>query len=261
MALRFCSETSAGRRRTVNQDALLTDSSLQLFAVADGMGGHKDGDLASRLVVDGMCGFFEATRADNDKTWPFAADPLLGYAANRLRTSILVANRMIGERSGGAASGSMGATLVAALIGPDRAVLAHVGDCRAYLLDGAGLRQLTRDHSWVADQVDAGFISPETARAHPWRNMVTRAVQGDPDLTVDTVEVVFAEPSRLLLCSDGLHSVVNDDDITQILRGAGEPSGICDTLVRTANERGAPDNVSVIVIDWAPEPATAAPSL
>jgi serine/threonine protein phosphatase PrpC len=254
MALRFCSETSPGRRRTVNQDALLTDPSLQLFVVADGMGGHKDGHVAARLVVEGMRDFFEATGRDRDKTWPFATDPHLGYAANRLRAAVLVANRLVGERAGGAANGSMGATLVAAVIGADRAVFAHVGDCRAYLLDETGVRQLTRDHSWVADQVEAGFFTAETARAHPWRNMVTRAVQGGTDLAVDTREIVFAAPSRLLLCSDGLHSVVNDDEIARILRESPAVDGICERLVRAANDRGAPDNVSVIVIDWTPEP-------
>ena len=254
MALRFCSETSAGQRRTVNQDALLADGGLQLFVVVDGMGGHKDGEVASRLIVDSMRRFFEETGADKNKTWPFAADPRFDYPTNSLRTAILLANRNISELSGGAARGSMGATLVAALIGPDRAVLANVGDCRAYLVEDTGLRQLTRDHSWVADQVEAGFISRETARGHPWRNMVTRAVQGDAELEVDTIEIALDAPTRLLLCSDGLHIVLADEEIARILRESRDSvDGVCEILVRTANDRGAPDNVSVIIIDWTPD--------
>jgi serine/threonine protein phosphatase PrpC len=251
MPLPFCCETDAGRQRQVNQDALLTDPKLDLFVVADGMGGHKHGDVASRLIVDSIARFFRETTGDSNKTWPFAQDPRLGYAANQLRASILVANRHICEQRGEAEERSMGATLVAALFGRDRVVVANVGDCRAYLMDQSGLRQITRDHSWVAEQVEAGFITPETARAHPWRSMVTRAVQGEVDLKVDTTEFLLASPSRMLLCSDGLHVVLSDEDIARILRESpGTVDSVCRALVRTANDRGAPDNVSVIVIDW-----------
>jgi len=251
MAFRFCSATDVGRRRSVNQDSLLADPTLQLFVIADGMGGHEGGEVASRLIVDGMHRFVADTGFDAEKTWPFEFDLQLSYPANRLKAAVLIANRQLSEQvtNGGAASG-MGATLAAALLDGDRAVVTNVGDCRAYVFRGGVLRQLTRDHSWVAEQVASGFISPETARAHPWRHMVTRAIQGDPDLAVDMIELDIGVGDRVLLCSDGLHVVLTDEDIAQILRAAPEAADVtCQTLIRAANDRGGPDNVSAIVID------------
>ena len=252
MALRFCSGTDAGRKRSNNQDALLADPSLQLFVVADGMGGHRDGDVASRIIVEGIKQFFDDTAADADKTWPLGFDVNLSYAANRLKTAILIANLRIAAHL--AAEGlqrGMGATLAAVQIGEERAVVANVGDCRAYLLDGTALRQITHDHSWVAEQVESGFISPESARAHPWRHMVTRAVQGDGDLQVDVLEIALPATGRLLLCSDGLHGLVNDEELAAALaKSRDKLDGLCSSLIQTANDRGAPDNVSVLVVDW-----------
>jgi serine/threonine protein phosphatase PrpC len=145
----------------------------------------------------------------------------------------------------------MGATLAAAQINEDRAVVANVGDCRAYLVDGTTLRQITHDHSWVAEQVQSGVISAETARAHPWRHMVTRAIQGDGDLKVDVLEIELPATGRLLLCSDGLHGVVNDDELAATLTKSRDTlDGLCSSLIQAANDRGAPDNISVLVVDW-----------
>ncbi len=240
-----------GRRRSANQDTLLADPSLELFAIADGMGGHASGDVASRLIIDTLHQFVVDTQIDHEKTWPFQFDLSLSYPANRLKTAILVANRRLSEHvAGSGASRGMGATLAAALLGPDRVVVANVGDCRAYLLRDGVLRQVTRDHSWVADQVASGFISAEIARAHPWRNMVTRAIQGDPDLMVDTIEVETGPKARLLLCSDGLHVVLTDEQIADILSdSAADAKGACENLIQAANDRGGPDNVTAIVID------------
>jgi PPM family protein phosphatase len=264
MPLRFCSATDMGRRRSVNQDSLVADPGLRLFAIADGMGGHDDGDMASRLVIDSLHQFVVQTQADEEKTWPFEFDLQLSYPANRLKAAIRVANRRISEHlaTAGTARG-MGATLAAALLGPDWLVVANVGDCRAYLLQDGQLRQLTRDHSWVADQVASGFITPETAKAHPWRHMVTRAIQGDGDLEVDTLEVNLAPAVRLLLCSDGLHAVLSDEQIAAILNDApDDPHDACGRLIQAANDGGGPDNVSAIVIDsLAEDPVTAQPPL
>ena len=257
MAFRFCSATDMGRRRSVNQDEWLADPAVHLFAIADGMGGHEAGDVASRLIIDSLHRFVVATELDNEKTWPFEFDPHLSYQANRLKAAIRVANRRISEHLlESEASRGMGATLAAALVGPGRAVVANVGDCRAYLLEGGVLRQLTHDHSWVADQVAAGFLSEEVARAHPWRHMVTRAIQGDSELEVDTIEISFAHPARILLCSDGLHVAVTDEHIADILRSSAEDvGGVCRRLIDAANERGGPDNVTAIVIDTVLQPS------
>jgi PPM family protein phosphatase len=250
MPLRICSATDIGRRRTSNQDVVLTDAALQLFVIADGMGGHQDGDVASRIVVDGIRQFISDTAQDDDKTWPFKFDLDLSYTANRLKSALLLANRRLADHIAAGAPRGMGATVTAALFGPGRFVIANVGDCRTYLMDEGGFRQVTRDHSWVAEQVEAGFFSPEAARAHPWRHLVTRAVQGDAALLVDTIELA-TQSGRLLLCSDGLHGAVSDERITTIL---GEPSDrldyACQALIEAAHEGGSPDNVSVILVDW-----------
>jgi PPM family protein phosphatase len=252
MALRFCSGTDPGRKRSNNQDVLLADPRLQLFIVADGMGGHRDGDVASRIVVDGIKEFFDDTEADAEKTWPLGFDVNLSYAANRLKTAILIANlRIAAHLAAAELQRGMGATLAAVQIGGDRAVVANVGDCRAYLLDGTTLRQITHDHSWVAEQVQSGFISPEAARAHPWRHVVTRAVQGDGNLQVDVLELELPATGRLLLCSDGLHALLNHDELAARLSKSPDTlDGLCSSLIQTANDRGAPDNVSVLVVDW-----------
>jgi protein phosphatase len=248
MALRFCSGTDPGRYRPTNQDALLADPSLRLFVVADGMGGHRDGDVASRIVVDSMRQFFEETAKDRDKTL-VGYDLNLSDAANRLKAAVLVANRRISAHIGeNGTSRGMGATVAAVHIDGRKAVFANVGDCRAYLRQGKELRQVTRDHSWVAEQVASGFISAESAKAHPWRHMVTRAIQGDDNLHVDVIEMDLPEKGQILLCSDGLHGGVNDLDIAAGLDSGVE--GVCQSLIQTANDRGAPDNVSVIVVEW-----------
>jgi PPM family protein phosphatase len=252
MTVRFCAATDIGRRRSVNQDSLLADEGLQLFVVADGMGGHQDGDVASRLIVDTIRQFVVETAVDGEKTWPVEFDLQLSYPANRLKAAILVANGRLSQHvaSGGAARG-MGATLAAALLGPRRAVVANIGDCRAYILRDGVLQQITRDHSWVAEQIAAGALTPETARNHPWRHMVTRAVQGEPGLVVEPIEVDIGSSGRLLLCSDGVHAVLTDEEIAGILSAAPDTvEQACHTLIEKANEGGGPDNVSAILIDW-----------
>jgi PPM family protein phosphatase len=252
MAVRFCAATDIGRRRSVNQDSLLADEGLQLFVVADGMGGHEGGDVASRLIIDTIRQFVVETSVDYEKTWPVEFDLQLSYPANRLRAAILLANgRISAHVASGGASRGMGATLAAALLGPRRAVVAHIGDCRAYILRDGVLQPLTRDHSWVAEQVAAGALTPETARIHPWRHLVTRAVQGEPGLLVDTLEIDIGSTGRLLLCSDGLHTVLTDAEIAGIMNAPADTvDEACHTLIEAANEGGGPDNVSAIVIDW-----------
>ena len=252
MPFRFCAATDVGRRRSVNQDSLLADPGLQLYVVADGMGGHAGGDVASRLIVDTIRQFVVDTAVDDAKTWPVEFDLQLSYPANRLKAAILLANGRLSEHvASGAAARGMGATLAAVLLGPRRAVVAHIGDCRAYILRDGVLHQITRDHSWVAEQIAAGALTPETARSHPWRHMVTRAVQGEPGLQVDTTELDIEASGRLLLCSDGLHAVLTDAQIGEILSAASDTvEGACHTLIAAANAGGGPDNVSAIVIDW-----------
>lgn len=249
MSLRHCCDTNIGLRRSVNQDALLADPSVGLFVVADGMGGHERGEVAADIVVTSIAELVRDTAPDQAGPAATAASP--DPPEHRLRAAVLLANRRISEQGGGTSATAMGATAVAALFSAGRVILAHVGDCRAYLLDQSGWRALTQDHSWIADQVAAGFITPTAARQHPWRNVVSRAVQGQDSLEVDTMEIELREPSRLLLCSDGLHAVVEDDEIRRLVEDSQAPfDQLCARLVGAALDRGAPDNVSAIVVDW-----------
>jgi protein phosphatase len=250
MPLRIACATDVGRRRSANQDRLLVDEQLRLLIVADGMGGHAAGEVAAAVAADSIREFVAVTAADPDRTWPVEFDEDLSFQANQLRAAVLVANRRISERtSENEHLRGMGATLAAGLVGEDRIVVSNVGDCRAYLLRDGRLSRLTHDHSWVAEQVAQGFLSEQAARVHPWRHMVTRALQGDEALLVDVAEHPLRPNDRLLLCSDGLHGPVPDEAIAAILRSHTDSAGACAALVEAANAGGGPDNISVIVAD------------
>lgn len=223
--------TNRGMVRDRNEDSILTDPSGALWAVADGMGGYGNGDVASDIVIDCL-----AEIPDN-------VDPGPALIA-RLKE----ANRKIVERQRTTGSGRMGSTVVALLISRAVAYVAWAGDSRAYLLRGGHLRPLTRDHSVVQEMVDRGELSPEEAENHPESHMVTRAVGGGDDLDVDLVSVPLAVRDRILLCSDGLTRCVYETTVEALLRAATGPEDACQKLLREALDSGAPDNVSVITV-------------
>jgi len=201
-----------GLRRDTNEDAYCTRPDLGLYLVADGMGGHAAGEVASRLAADAIEAFVNDTRdADVNTTWPFPYNPALSLSGNRLRFAFQLANRKIAAAMSADDALRGMATTVAALLagrGREKPVVAHVGDSRVYLLHDGRLRQVTQDHSWVGEQVRAGVLSDADARRHPWRNVVTRALSGGDDPEVDVAELDLAAGDRLLICSDGLSGVV-----------------------------------------------------
>lgn len=224
--------THRGRVRDRNEDAILTDPTGRLWAVADGMGGYGHGDVASDLVIDCL----ETIEDDED---PGAA----------LLARIAEANRRVLAQGAQAGYGQMGATVVALII--DRAVahLAWAGDSRAYLLRGRRLRLLTHDHTLVQSLVDRGDLSPAQAETHPESHIVTRAVGGGAEIEVDRIDLPLIQGDRLLLCSDGLSRCVHDGAIEAVLSANPDPFDAAQGLIRAALDKGAPDNVSVIVID------------
>ena len=180
MRVSWAATSDTGLRRTTNEDSYCAQPDLGLFLVADGMGGHAGGEVASRLAVDTIEAFIVQTHeASSDDTWPFPFDTNLSINANRLIASFRLANRAIGAKVA-ASQGLRGmATTASAVLIVDRlALMAHVGDSRIYLLRGDRLERLTVDHSWVEEQVQAGALTPTAARQHPWRNVVTRALSG-----------------------------------------------------------------------------------
>lgn len=250
MKVSWAAVSHPGLRRVANEDSYCAQADLGLFAVADGMGGHVAGEVASRAAVETIELFIKGTRnAEQDSTWPFPFEPGLSLEANRLKGAIRSANRRIAEMMA-ATDGlrGMATTVSAVLIAHSTAVIAHVGDSRVYLLREGQLERLTADHSWVEEQVRSGALDENAARAHPWRNIVTRALAGGEDPQVDVLEHPLHAADRLLLCSDGLYAVLTDDRIRELLAANRTLSDACDALLSGANGGGGPDNVTVLVL-------------
>jgi protein phosphatase len=229
--LPYAGGTDVGHLRADNEDAYLVNPPL--FAVADGLGGHQAGEVASSIAVERLLA--EAPRSADIKA--------LARAVRSANSAVIQAADAGQGRAG------MGTTLTAAMIDGTRIVLAHVGDSRAYLLNLGTLTQITQDHSMVADMVRNGTLTAEESRVHPNRSVITRALGSDPTMSVDTFEVEAAPGDRLLLCSDGLTGMVADRDIERILGTAPSAAEAVDRLIEAANDAGGQDNITVVVAE------------
>lgn len=251
MPVQWAATTHPGIRRTSNEDSYAARPDLGLFIVADGMGGHVAGEVASRIAVDAIEAFIgETANEASTVTWPHPVDPILGVDGTRLKSAFHLANRRLADEVAAAVDlRGMATTASTVLLKDDtRAMLAHVGDSRIYLFRDNELERMTDDHSWVEEQMRAGLLSPLEARQHPWRNVVTRALSGGEDPEVDVKELALLPGDRLLLCSDGLSSVVHDDRIEEIMRATPVPTEACQALVDEANGNGGPDNVTTLIL-------------
>ena len=227
----FGSRTDIGSVREQNEDSLIV--APPLFVVADGMGGHEAGEVASEIAVETI-----------QEAAPEHAD------AEDLGKAVELANRAIIDAAlSGRGRPGMGTTCTACMLEESRLVIAQVGDSRAYLLHSGTLTQLTRDHSLMANMIEAGQITPEEARFHPNRSVITRALGNDPDTIPDLYEINVEAGDRLLVCSDGLTSMVEDDDIAEIMTKQVDPQKCAIALVNAAIAAGGADNVTVIVAD------------
>jgi serine/threonine protein phosphatase PrpC len=226
--VRVGAATDIGLVREGNEDAYLAEDPL--FAVADGMGGHRGGEVASRLALETL-------------------ESLFKRGEGALPEQVQEANRAVFERSSSdRAVAGMGTTLTAAVVEDDRVRLAHVGDSRAYLLRDGELRMLTEDHTLVHRMVQQGEITEAEAERHPQRSVVTRALGVELSVPVDEVVVDLRPGDRLLICSDGLTSMVDDGSIARVLVDVLDPQLAAEALVRAANEAGGVDNVTVVVL-------------
>ncbi|MFM7248140.1 MAG: Stp1/IreP family PP2C-type Ser/Thr phosphatase, partial [Actinomycetota bacterium] len=219
--------TDVGRLRQSNEDALVLADPV--FAVADGMGGARAGEVASAMAVAALYGF--AGGADG-----------LVAALEDVNDRIHAAAQADGSLAG------MGTTATAALVTRDELVIAHVGDSRAYLLRDGRLRQVTDDHSLVAELIRRGALTPAEAERHPQRSVITRALGAEPDVEVDVVRLVPQAGDVLLLCSDGLTGMVGDGEIGRIVGGQGPLPERARELVQAANGAGGEDNVTVVLV-------------
>jgi protein phosphatase len=250
MKITYKAVSDVGRKRKGNEDSLFVNPEQHLFVVADGMGGHAAGEIASKVAVESINEFVCLTGGDEEITWPFGLDENISYDGNRLKTSIRYANRKVLEATKEKSEyEGMATTVAAVLVDGDTANLGHVGDSRVYLVRDGEITQLTSDHSWVNEQIQSGVISPDQARTHPLRNVVTRALGGKPDLQVDMQQHKAKAGDILLLCSDGLTTMITDEDIARVVREAGgDVEKAAQALVASANAKGGEDNITVLLI-------------
>ena len=241
--------TNVGRKRKHNEDALAWDVTDEgLFIVADGMGGHAAGEVASKITVDTVGEFIAATRQKEEATWPFKYNHELHFNSNRLAVAIEKANeRVMAAVAAQPWLKGMGTTVVAGLLNGKILSLAHVGDSRAYLYRDGELSRLTDDHSWVHEQVAAGILTEEEAKSHPLKNVVTRALGGGPSVSPDLQELNFEPGDVFLFCSDGLTTMLSDEEIHDAVAAEEDPQTLCNNLVEIANEKGGVDNITVVV--------------
>lgn len=254
--IRAAGLSDVGLTRTHNEDCFEIDPGHLAYVVADGMGGHSHGEVASRIAVKAIREFVELT-ADHDSTWPIAYDSKLKRHSNRLKAAVRIAHdKVLKAIRNDASLAGMGTTVVGLLANKSTAAVAHVGDSRVYRFRDGKLELLTQDHTWVNEQVVAGYLSEDQARAHPLKNVVTRALGGETDVLVDVREFEMEPGDLYLLCSDGLTTMMSDEDIAERLAAKVPPDELCRSLVRDANARGGLDNVTVILlsVEEAPEP-------
>ncbi|GAA5513599.1 hypothetical protein Dcar01_02340 [Deinococcus carri] len=227
--------TDVGRQRRVNQDAALALDLPRggLYAVADGMGGHAAGELAANLALDTLSQHYLDGRA--------APPERLAEAVQAANLAVL--RHAVGEYVG------MGTTLLALIVDRGAAIVAHVGDSRAYLLREGELHRLTDDHSWVAEQVRLGHLTEEEARHHQWRSVVSNALGGEERVRLELFGLPLRAGDRLLLCSDGLSGVVADCKLLKLLLRRETPDQVARALVNAANDAGGPDNITAVIVD------------
>lgn len=241
-----CSDRGPVRR--TNEDALFQDEALGLLIVADGMGGHAAGEVASRLAIEAVAGFIRRTSEDPEHSWPYGIDSSLSFNANRLRTAVHLANRRVyREAENHDDYTGMGTTIVAALVLEGTMSVAHVGDSRLYHAANGHLVQVTRDDSWAATVLGQRPLDGAAPGQHPMRNVLTN-VLGARDHTDIHIQDRPVQPGELLLlCSDGLHGSVDDKSILALLGQQTTMERMAEALVRAAIERGSRDNITALV--------------
>ncbi len=247
LELHAAGQTDVGRVRANNEDAFCLLPEQGLLAVADGMGGHASGEVASKMSMDLIRGYF-ADAGTGPPPQVGAYDEDRSELTNRLGSAVRLANMAVFEASGSNAQWQgMGTTVVAALIRKNKLSIAHVGDSRLYLVRYGNIEQLTDDHSVVAEQVKRDLITREEANRSEIKNILTRALGTEAEVEVDLEEMTLLADDVLVLCSDGLSNMVSDDDILTVVLSTGDPALACQTLVKLANENGGRDNITVVV--------------
>jgi len=253
MRLEVAGKTHVGMKRNHNEDNYLLLPEENLFCVADGMGGHSSGEIASKIAVTEVSEFFKYTAKDREATWPFKMDKNRNYDENRLSTAVKVANARIFEASQAEAKyRGMGTTIVSTYFADKATMVGHVGDSRVYRFIAAEqkLVQVTEDHSLLNDYIKAKKLTPEEIENFPHKNVIVRALGMKDTVVVDVSRIEPAEDDIFLLCSDGLSGMVPDPKIAEILSKNPDLEKSSQMLIDGANAAGGNDNVTCILVRW-----------
>ena len=252
--VRFSGATHIGRKRDHNEDSIFLPQDQRLGMVADGMGGHASGEVASRLAVEIVAEFFRDTAEQQTLTWPYKVDRDARGDINKMTTSIKLANVEIWERSQrDSRFKGMGTTVVAIYFLDDTAVIGHVGDSRCYRLRDGGLSQLTEDHSLINDYIKMKRVTPEEAENWPHKNVIVRALGMKESVQVDIVAEQPKIGDCYVLCSDGLSGMIRDDQIAHIVSTERDLDRAVERLIDAANDEGGVDNISVVLARVEPQ--------
>lgn len=247
MRLSVGASTDKGLVRQNNEDNFYVSEEAGLFLVADGMGGHASGEVASKIAVEVVRDFFDAVKAGKHLQLGTYRDEF-SEAANQLASAMRLANQAIYEAAkGNPAWQGMGTTMAAVIVNKRRLAIAHVGDSRVYLVRSGSIEQLTDDHTLVSEQVKRDLISREEAKQSEMKNVLTRAVGVGPEVEVDLDELSLLEGDSLLLCSDGLTTMIDEDQMMAVVATSDDPKSACERLIALANENGGRDNITVVV--------------
>lgn len=252
MRIKSAGRTHVGMKRTHNEDSLRICRDQDLFIVADGMGGHASGEVASQLSVETLAEFYRATSEDDEITWPFKLDKGIGFQESRITTGVKLSNRRVYENAcRDAKLKGMGTTLVTLYMHGGKAYIGHVGDSRVYRFRQGKLKQITEDHSLLNDYIKIKKLTPEEIEAFPHKNVIVRALGMKENVQVD-VHAEDMQPNDIfLLCSDGLSGMINDDEMEGLLREhSSNLEGCCGKLIEVANHNGGTDNITVILAEY-----------
>jgi protein phosphatase len=241
--------TDPGCARVENEDSCVANPEMGYFAVVDGMGGHRNGEIAAELTLSTIQHYLESSKGRPDVTWPFGYNMAISLNANRLATAIRLANRQVWKRSDERPDfAGMGSTVAALLLDGGEAAVANIGDSRAYLFRAGKLTQLTTDDTWLNAVLAQDALDAASLKRHPMRNVLTQAVGSQNDVDVHTTDLQLEPADFLLLSTDGLHGVISDDAICASLAGGGSTEALARRLVESARSAGGPDNVSCVVV-------------
>jgi protein phosphatase len=248
MEITSAGDTNVGVKRSRNEDNLLKMPEENLFAVADGMGGHSSGEVASQIAVEGIANFFKATRQDEDITWPYKMDKNRPYDENRFIMSVKLANLRIFEASQREARyRGMGTTLAGVNFIDGDALIAHVGDSRVYRVRNKQMTQLTEDHSLLNDYIKAKKLTPDEIANFPHKNVIVRALGMKETVLVDLSRHTLQAGDIFVGCSDGLSGMVTDEELLEVVNSTTDLQEVVTTMINKANEAGGVDNITVVI--------------